>query len=221
MDASFDEAWPSHVPTISWQTRTEYRLCRRTAARLGADSWPCDQPGAWKYRRHHHWRGDRQKPSGSITDLKAAIEAGSVKTLFVLGGNPAYNAPSDLNFSRPSRESPQSVRLGFFEDETSKLCRWHVPAAHYLEMWSDVRAYDGTYSVVQPMIPLLEWCQRIGDSRAARGATETARPGTRPGDFCAEFNADPEKWNSVLRVGFAPGSMAGGPAFFRGQATAQ
>ena len=93
-----------------------------------------------------------EKPSASLSDLAAAIEDGSVKTLFVLGGNPAYNAPSDLNFSDLIRKVSQSVRLGLFEDETSKLCRWHLPAAHYLEAWSDVRAYDGTYSVVQPMI---------------------------------------------------------------------
>src|SRR5262249_1778927 len=36
--------------------------------------------------------------------------------------------------------------------ETSELCHWHIPAAHYLESWSDSRAYDGTASIVQPLI---------------------------------------------------------------------
>ena len=37
-------------------------------------------------------------------------------------------------------------------DETGHISHWHIPAAHYLESWSDARAYDGTVSIVQPMI---------------------------------------------------------------------
>ena len=55
------------------------------------------------------------------------LRPATVKTLFVLGGNPAYNAPADLDFRALLKNVPQSVRLGLFEDETSKLCRWHVP----------------------------------------------------------------------------------------------
>ena len=164
-----------------------------------------------------------EKPTVSISDLKGAIEAGSVKTLFVLGGNPAYNAPSDLNFSRLLEKVPQSVRLGFFEDETSKLCRWHVPAAHYLEMWSDVRAYDGTYSVVQPMIlPLWNGLSELEILAQLAGRPKPQGPALVQETFAQMFNADPEKWNSVLRVGFAPGSEwpAAPLSFSGGQATA-
>ncbi len=164
-----------------------------------------------------------EKPTGSISDLKGAIEAGSVKTLFVLGGNPAYNAPSDLNFSGLLEKVPQSVRLGFFEDETSKLCRWHVPAAHYLEMWSDVRAYDGTYSVVQPMIlPLWNGVSELEILAQLAGRPKPQGPALVQETFAQMFNADPEKWNSVLRVGFAPGSEwpAAPLSFSGGQATA-
>ena len=160
-----------------------------------------------------------EKPSASISDLKAAIESGSVKTLFVLGGNPAYNAPSDLNFSDLLEKVPQSVRLGLFEDETSKLCRWHVPAAHYLEMWSDVRAYDGTYSVVQPMIlPLWNGVSELEILAQLAGRPKPQGPALIQETFAQTFNADPEKWNSVLRVGFAPGSeWTAAPAFLFGE----
>ena len=148
-----------------------------------------------------------EKPTGSIGDLKAAIEAGSLQTLFVLGGNPAYHAPSDLNFSDLLGKVSQSVRLGLFEDETSKLCRWHVPAAHYLEMWSDVRAYDGSYSVVQPMIlPLWNGVSELEILAQLAGRPKPQGPALIQETFAQTFNADPEKWNSVLRVGFAPGS---------------
>jgi MoCo/4Fe-4S cofactor protein with predicted Tat translocation signal len=148
-----------------------------------------------------------EKPSASLGDLAAAIEGGSVKTLFVLGGNPAYNAPSDLNFSDLIRKVSQSVRLGLFEDETSKLCRWHVPAAHYLEAWSDVRAYDGTYSVVQPMIlPLWNGVSELEILAQLAGRPKPQGPALIQETFAQVFDTDPERWNAVLRVGFAPGS---------------
>ena len=42
--------------------------------------------------------------------------------------------------------------LGLYQNETSELCQWHVNEAHYLEAWGDTRAYDGTVSIVQPLI---------------------------------------------------------------------
>jgi MoCo/4Fe-4S cofactor protein with predicted Tat translocation signal len=148
-----------------------------------------------------------EKPSASISDLAAAIKTGAVKTLFVLGGNPAYNAPADLDFSGLLEKVAQSVHLGLFEDETAKLCRWHVPAAHYLEGWSDVQAYDGTYSVVQPMIlPLWNGMSELEILAQLAGRQKPQGPELIRETFTQRFNADAEKWNAVLRVGFAPGS---------------
>jgi MoCo/4Fe-4S cofactor protein with predicted Tat translocation signal len=149
-----------------------------------------------------------EKPAASISDLAAAMKAGAVKTLFVLGGNPAYNAPADLDFVGLLKKVPQSVRLGLFEDETSKVCRWHVPAAHYLEMWGDVCAYDGTYSVIQPMIlPLWNGVSELEVLAPLAGRPKPEGPALIQETFAQKFNdADAERWNSVLRVGFAPGS---------------
>lgn len=148
-----------------------------------------------------------EKRGGSIRDLAAAMKAGAVKTLFVLGGNPGYNAPADLDFSALVKNVPQSVRLGLFEDETSKLCRWQVPASHYLESWGDVCAYDGTYSVIQPMIlPLWNGVSELEILAQLAGMPKPEGPALIRETFEQKFNADPEKWNTVVRVGFAPGS---------------
>lgn len=89
---------------------------------------------------------------GGIDPLVDAIHTGSVDTLIILGGNPVYNAPAELRF----RHALQSVRLsaycGLYENETARACHWFVPALHYLESWGDARAYDGTVSLVQPLI---------------------------------------------------------------------
>jgi len=93
-----------------------------------------------------------ERLAASISELATAINDGKVGTLFILGGNPVYNAPADLAFADLLAKVPDVIRLGIFEDETSKLSKWHIPAAHYLESWGDVRTFDGTYSSVQPMI---------------------------------------------------------------------
>ncbi|MGB8465433.1 MAG: TAT-variant-translocated molybdopterin oxidoreductase [Terrimicrobiaceae bacterium] len=148
-----------------------------------------------------------EKPSASISDLAAAIKAGAVKTLFVLGGNPVYNAPADLDFSSLLKKVAQSVHLGLFEDETAKACHWHLPAAHYLEAWGDVYAYDGTYSAVQPMIlPLWNGIGELEILAQLAGRPKPQGPEVVQETFTRIFNEGAEKWNSVLRVGFAPES---------------
>ena len=72
----------------------------------------------------------------------------------ILGGNPAYDAPADLQFAQllKSNKAPLRVHLGLYDNETAELCHWHVNAAHELESWGDARAYDGTVSLIQPLI---------------------------------------------------------------------
>ncbi len=94
-------------------------------------------------------------PSEHVSDLKALVadmNAGKVQWLVMLGVNPLYNAPVDLDFEAAFNKVPNTVHLGSHVDETGFYSTWHINKAHYLESWSDARAYDGTISIVQPMI---------------------------------------------------------------------
>jgi molybdopterin-containing oxidoreductase family iron-sulfur binding subunit len=93
--------------------------------------------------------GDRTQ---SLRELVQDMSQGKVEFLVILGGNPAYAAPADVNFVEAMRRVPLRIHHSLFMDETSYECHWHLPAAHYLEAWSDARAYDGTASIVQPLI---------------------------------------------------------------------
>jgi molybdopterin-containing oxidoreductase family iron-sulfur binding subunit len=88
----------------------------------------------------------------SLKDLASDIEQGRVAMLAILGGNPAFTAPADLQFSKLIQRVPFRMRLGAYEDETSEVCNWHIPETHYLESWGDARASDGTVSILQPLI---------------------------------------------------------------------
>ena len=88
----------------------------------------------------------------SIRELAGAMAAGQVDTLIIIGGNPAYTAPADLNFASHMNKVRLRVHLSLHANETSALSHWQIPEAHFLEAWSDARAVDGTASIVQPLI---------------------------------------------------------------------
>lgn len=113
--------------------------------------------------------------AATLGELAGAIEAGQVETLLVLGGNPAYTAPAELDFENLVREKVnQVIRFGTAYDETSLVADVHIAAAHYLESWGDGRTWDGTYLPVQPMIePLFDGLMELEVVARATGSATT------------------------------------------------
>src|SRR5947199_316029 len=151
-----------------------------------------------------------------ISQLAADINDGRIKHLFILGGDPVYNAPRGLaqgkqknlplDWSELQKRVPEIVRLGYHEDSTSELSQWHVPAAHYLESWGDALTAEGEYLSIQPMIlPLFGGLSEIELLNALLGGPktegpelvqETFRATNPPGDFHTA-------WSRFLHDGFA------------------
>jgi MoCo/4Fe-4S cofactor protein with predicted Tat translocation signal len=96
--------------------------------------------------------GSPRDGAASIAELARDIDAGTVEVLVIVGANPAFTAPADLNFTAALQKVASRFHLGLYFDETAELCQWHAPEAHYLESWGDVRAFDGTVSLMQPLI---------------------------------------------------------------------
>ncbi|HWF43975.1 MAG TPA: TAT-variant-translocated molybdopterin oxidoreductase [Candidatus Kapabacteria bacterium] len=93
----------------------------------------------------------------SLVDLALDMQKNEVDTLIILGSNPVYSAPADLDFAAALKNVPYIVHYGLYHDETAKYAHWHIPEAHFLESWGDARAHDGTVSIIQPLIaPLYE-----------------------------------------------------------------
>jgi molybdopterin-containing oxidoreductase family iron-sulfur binding subunit len=148
---------------------------------------------------------------GGIAELAKALSAGEVETLVILGGNPVYNVPADLDWAKTQRKAKTVVRLAYYEDETSPACDWHLPMAHYLESWGDARTSDGTLVPIQPLIaPLfgglteLEVLARIAGA-TGNGAYEIVRE-----TFAAVVSGgDTEAaWRKFLHDGFLANSAA-------------
>ena len=88
----------------------------------------------------------------SLTELVGEMTKGNIKMLVMLGGNPVFTAPGDSHFAQALEKVGVRVHLTGSENETTHLCHWAIPEAHFLEGWSDVRGHDGTVSIVQPLI---------------------------------------------------------------------
>ena len=166
----------------------------------------------------------------SLTELVADMNAGKVDVLLILGNtNPVFTAPADLKFADALGKVTNRIHLGLYNDETGELCHWHVPEAHFLEAWGDVRAFDGTVSLIQPLIaPLYDGRTAIEVISAMNGT-----PGMSSMDVVKDFwtkafgspewkfahaNGQPfanvdSFWKNALHDGFISGtSMLGGAA---------
>ena len=96
-----------------------------------------------------------QKPVDQFADIQALVNdlnSGAVDLLLIIGGNPAFNTPPALNVRAAIQRAKMRVRVGQYDDETTELCQWVIPEAHPYEAWSDAPAYDGTVTIMQPLI---------------------------------------------------------------------
>jgi molybdopterin-containing oxidoreductase family iron-sulfur binding subunit len=134
---------------------------------------------------------------GSLRELVGDMNAGHVDLLLIVGGNPVFTAPPDLNFADALGKVQLRAHLSLYDDETSALCQWQIPEAHYLEAWTDARAYDGTVSIAQPLIAPLYG----GKSAHELLAAMTDRPERSSYDIVREY------W-----MAHTPGSRGAQPA---------
>jgi MoCo/4Fe-4S cofactor protein with predicted Tat translocation signal len=163
---------------------------------------------------------------GSLKELHDAMAAGQVKVLFNFAqSDPVYDAPTGWNFDKLASDKGVKVfHHGLRTSASARAASWHIPAAHYLESWGDVRSKDGTYSVVQPMIqPLYEGVSELEVCLSILGKRKLDRPEPvvidpkappppPPVDEAYEAvratftkiagGLDEQKWNYTLRDGF-------------------
>lgn len=118
------------------------------------------------------------RPTIQVDELKSLVQDsndGKVDTLFILGSNPFYDAPGDIDVSEALSKIDNIIHFGLYEDETAQYADWHIPAAHYLEHFSDSRASDGTITMMQPLIAPLFGGKSIHEFLAAMLGSNDAK----------------------------------------------
>jgi Fe-S-cluster-containing dehydrogenase component len=145
---------------------------------------------------------DWQNNSAALRDLASMMAAGQVQALLVLGGNPVYCAPGDVDFAEALASVPFSAHLTLYDNETTQACRWALPASHFLESWGDGRGHDGTVALCQPLIePLYDSKSEIEFLGLLQGSAMTGEEAVR-----AQWGLDDAGWREALAKG-----VVGGP----------
>jgi molybdopterin-containing oxidoreductase family iron-sulfur binding subunit len=161
-------------------------------------------------------------PAGSLDDVEAqslaalvdAANADAVSSLMVIDSNPVYDAPPALQVDQALHRIPFSFHLGLYKDETGNACRWHAPLSHPLESWSDLRATDGTASIVQPLIaPLYDTTTAHEMLARLVGSTDTSAYDLVRQTWVAEWSAQAGgdfdvNWRKSQRDGVIPESAS-------------
>ncbi len=151
---------------------------------------------------------DDAGPTETIASLTEALNAGDVDTLVIIGGNPVYDAPADLNFAAAMAKAATVVHLSSYPDETSTdpACTWHMNRAHWLESWGDTRTWDGTYTIRQPLIrPLFDGMSDI--ELLARLAGDVATDGQSVVKRTFSTIGGGGDWRATLHDGFIADSQ--------------
>ena len=143
----------------------------------------------------------------TLDELVGEMRAGRVDTLLVLGGNPVYTAPADLDLADALGSVNETVYLGYYENETAARCRWYAPEAHFLESWGDARAYDGTISTIQPLVHPLVEARTAGELLATLAGEATPDAHRLLQGFWTGVRAMSEvAWQESLRLGLQAGT---------------
>jgi MoCo/4Fe-4S cofactor protein with predicted Tat translocation signal len=160
---------------------------------------------------------NKQDGLGMLNSLATEMKMGQVSTLVMLGGNPAYTAPADLQFAAAMAKVPTTIYLGADQDETAGAAKWHLPEAHYLETWGDARSTGGTASIQQPMIePLfggksaIEVLALLLDTKDKKGYDLVKNYWLAQFPAGAGANKDSSKemtWRRALNDGVLPGVL--------------
>jgi molybdopterin-containing oxidoreductase family iron-sulfur binding subunit len=138
----------------------------------------------------------------SFVDLVRDIAAKRVSALFVLGANPVYAAPGDLDFTRLYASVPLRVHAGLHVDETAALSNWHLPLPHALEDWSDARSPDGLATIIQPVVRPMYDSRSLHAIVAALTSDQVPSSQMLIRQTWAQQLADDAAWTAALKTGF-------------------
>ncbi len=155
------------------------------------------------------YRRAEQAAAVDPADFAAAVakmNGGSINTVVIMGCNPVYTAPADLEFAAALAKVKNKIHFGLYRDETAVACDWHAPQAHWLEAWGDGRSWDGTWTMQQPLIePLYSGKSALEFIGFLTGQTTGGDQQVKSA-FQATAGTDEMAWRQAVQRGFVAGS---------------
>ena len=94
----------------------------------------------------------RQGIDADVVKLVEDMNAGNVGALLVYETNPAYTYYDSRKFVAGLKKVPLTVSFNGTMNETTELCKFSLPAHHWLESWGDAEPKTGYICLQQPTI---------------------------------------------------------------------
>lgn len=143
----------------------------------------------------------------SIKALTDKLNSGAVEALFIVGGNPVYDAPSDVKFAEALAKAKNKIHFTQAANETSAACDWKLPLAHAFEEWTDGKTYDGTITLGQPLTAPLFEAKSFHEILASLSDKPQTGMELVKETHAAKLGSD-NAWRQALHDGFIAGSAS-------------
>lgn len=114
-----------------------------------------------------NWSAPLQTHQGLDSDMATLLsdmEARRVGALLIYDVNPVYEYFDGERFKNALKGLAVSVSFNGRMDETTELCKYIAPSAHFLESWGDAEPKPGYFSMMQPTIAPLFKTRQFQDS---------------------------------------------------------
>lgn len=113
------------------------------------------------------WNAPVYYRQGIDTDMATLVNdlnAGSIGGVVVYGANPVYSYFDKAKLVAGLKKCPLTISYSERLDETTELCKYVIPANHWLESWGDAEVQKGTVSAIQPLVHPLFKTRQFEDS---------------------------------------------------------
>jgi molybdopterin-containing oxidoreductase family iron-sulfur binding subunit len=143
----------------------------------------------------------RQGIDADFVKLVDDMNAGAIGAVLINATNPVYSYYDAQKFADALKKVPVSISFNATMNETTELCKFSIPAPHWLESWGDAEPKSGYISFIQPTVNPLFKTRYFQTSLLKWSGSAIA-------DYDAYFKtywtaklADVDTYNNTLQVG--------------------
>lgn len=142
----------------------------------------------------------RQGIDSNFASFVEEMNAGKVNAVLFYGANPVYTWPAADKVKSGLAKVKTTISFNAKLDETTALCKYSIPAPHFLESWGDAEPVSGHISFIQPTISPLFKTRAFEDSLLKWSGDATDYTTYLKNYWSAKLGGE-TAWNKTLQAG--------------------
>ena len=149
----------------------------------------------------------RQGIDSNFASFIDDMNAGKVNAVLFYGANPVYTWPAADKVKSGLAKVKTTISFNAKLDETTALCKYSIPAPHFLESWGDAEPVSGHISFIQPTISPLFKTRAFEDSLLKWSGDATDYTTYLKNYWSSKLGGE-TAWNKTLQAGvFIPADV--------------